>query len=209
MPAREDQESLNRLRPLNPGSRFFQENLLLTSSQYSLFFNEILGSRVEPEILTCTENAGLILQRERFSKRVATENTSKYKTVYYSDIVYNPYLLWAGSIDQCTVVEFGVTSPAYSVFKIKDGFDKFLIGRILKSSSMLHKYDGISIGTVKRRRRAPIEKFLQLEVLLPPQEEQVLLSDISELLFLDITAMRTTIRSIEDFFNLLAAYNSK
>ncbi len=193
-----------------PGQPLFSGKLVTHKlSDILVVSNEILGSRVEPEILTCTENAGLILQRERFSKRVATENTSKYKTVYYSDIVYNPYLLWAGSIDQCTVVEFGVTSPAYSVFKIKDGFDKFLIGRILKSSSMLHKYDGISIGTVKRRRRAPIEKFLQLEVLLPPQEEQVLLSDISELLFLDITAMRTTIRSIEDFFNLLAAYNSK
>ena len=60
---------------------------------------DVLGDDEEPEILTCTENAGLVLQRERFSKRVATEDTSDYKIVLRNDIVYNPYLLWAGAID--------------------------------------------------------------------------------------------------------------
>lgn len=133
--------------------------------------NERLGDRTEPEVLTCTENAGIILQKDRFSKRVATENTSKYKFVRKTNIIYNPYLLWAGAIDQCWVVDEGITSPAYTVLTIKDGFDPTLVGRMLKSQLLLKMYDGISIGTIKRRR-APVDKFLGLEVMLPSIEYQ-------------------------------------
>lgn len=96
----------------------------------------VLGDQPEPEILTCTENAGLVLQRERFSKRVATEDTSSYKIVKRNDIVYNPYLLWAGAIDQCTVVDEGITSPAYIVLRVKPGFSPALVGHILKTDYM-------------------------------------------------------------------------
>lgn len=170
---------------------------------------EVLGDRTEPEILTCTENAGLILQRERFSKRVATEDTSSYKAVYFTDIVYNPYLLWAGAIDQCTVVDFGITSPAYAIFKIKEGFDPFLIGRALKGAAMRHKFDGISIGTVQRRRRAPVEKFLDLDIFLPPQTEQQRFAEISRQIFSEGNGMRKTLRVIDSFYSALAARSCK
>lgn len=132
----------------------------------------ILGDQEEPEILTCTENAGLVLQRERFSKRVATEDTSSYKMVERNDIVYNPYLLWAGAIDQCTIVDKGITSPAYIVLHVKDGFAPMLIGHILKSNYMKKHYWNISIGTHERRRTAPIDKFLDLEIQLPNKSTQ-------------------------------------
>ena len=129
--------------------------------------SELLGDKEEPEILTCTETAGLVLQKDRFAKRVATENTKKYKVVRRGDIVYNPYLLWAKSIDQCNVVDIGITSPAYEVFRIKNEYDKNLIGFILTHPAMIKAYKGISIGTVTRRRRAAPERFLKLEIQLP------------------------------------------
>jgi hypothetical protein len=43
--------------------------------------NERLGAASEPEILTVTERGGLVLQRERFAKRIATGDTSLYKVV--------------------------------------------------------------------------------------------------------------------------------
>ncbi len=133
---------------------------------------ERLGDEPEPEILTCTEKAGLILQRERFAKRIATDNTSKYKIVRKTDIVYNPYLLWAGAIDQCWVVEIGITSPAYEVLRLKEGFEPTTIGKILKSENLLKMYNGISVGAIQRRRRAPVEKFLSLIVEMPSLEDQ-------------------------------------
>jgi hypothetical protein len=94
-----------------------------------------LSDSPEPEILTCTERAGLILQRERFAKRVATEDTRKYKFVRRTDIVYHPYLLWAGAIDQCWIVDEGITSPAYEVLRIKQGWDATIVGALIKKPS--------------------------------------------------------------------------
>jgi hypothetical protein len=133
---------------------------------------ERLGNNQEPEILTCTEKAGLILQRERFAKRIATEDTREYKIVRKTDIVYNPYLLWAGAIDQCWIVDVGITSPAYEVLSVKEGYDPTIIGRILKSENLLKMYNGISVGAIQRRRRAPVEKFLSLTIKIPSVEDQ-------------------------------------
>ena len=55
-----------------------------------------------------------------------------------------------------------------------------LVGVVLKSEEMMKKYDGISIGTVKRRRRAPPEKFLDLEIFLPSLEEQAEITEKSK-----------------------------
>ncbi len=131
---------------------------------------ETLGDREEPEVLTCTEGAGLVLQRERFATRVATVDTSKYRVVRKGYIVYNPYLLWKGSIDQCWIVEEGITSPAYEIFKVKDSFDPVIVGKLLTSPEMIRRYDGISFGTIQRRRRAAPANFLDLVVQYPTVE---------------------------------------
>lgn len=141
--------------------------------------DERLREMDEPEVLTCTERGGLILQRERFAKRVATDDASDYKIVRMGDIVYNPYLLWKGSIDQCWIVEMGITSPAYEVLRVRDGFDKTIVGQLVTSPEMIKRYDGISFGTVQRRRRAPVSNFLELKVNVPSPKN---LSALSKLL---------------------------
>ena len=117
------------------------------------------------DILISQEKTNLLIDS-------ATEDTSSYKMVERNDIVYNPYLLWAGAIDQCTIVDKGITSPAYIVLHVKDGFAPMLIGHILKSNYMKKHYWNISIGTHERRRTAPIDKFLDLEIQLPNKSTQ-------------------------------------
>lgn len=162
---------------------------------------ERLGSNEEPEILTCTEKAGLIFQKDRFAKRVAIEDTSKYKVVRKTDVVYNPYLLWAGAIDMCWIVDVGITSPAYEVLKLNDGFDPTLIGLLVRSGRMIKMYDGISVGTVQRRRRAPVEKFLDLEIKLPSIKEQDLFFKISDAIQKEIETLRDTQTRINDLLS--------
>lgn len=156
-----------------------------------------LGNAEEPEILSITENAGLVLQRERFSKRVATEDTSSYKIVKKTDIVYNPYLLWAGAIDQCWVVNLGITSPAYVVLSVKQKFESFLVGHIIKSDIMKKWYWNISIGTHERRRTAPVDRFLNLDIELPDEATQKRLSALYEELVSQKTLLQDTIKSID------------
>lgn len=164
-----------------------------------------LGDGPEPEVLTCTESGGLVLQRERFASRVATDDASKYKMVRMGDIVYNPYLLWKGSIGQCWIVELGITSPAYEIFRIREGFDQTIIGQLVTSPAMIKRYDGISFGTIQRRRRAPPEKFLELEVNIPRHEH---LTDLLSLLGIAQNcqqATRKAQRATRDFLEQLCA----
>jgi type I restriction enzyme M protein len=167
--------------------------------------DERLGDDEEPEILTCTESAGLVLQRERFAKRVATDDVRKYKVVRMGDVVYNPYLLWKGSIDQCWIVELGITSPAYEVLHVRPGFDRTLVGQLVTSREMIKRYDGISFGTVQRRRRAPVERFLELKVNFPivPSEADLgaLLSVAQSCQF----ASRNAERAVRDFISTVAS----
>ncbi|ADI83314.1 type I restriction-modification system subunit M [Geobacter sulfurreducens] len=177
----ETSQSLDRVTDLN---KAFEESLKMAEAELrileqeiefkSMFLGDILirsderlGNAEEPEVLTCTESGGLIFQRERFAKRVATEDASDYKIVRMGDIVYNPYLLWKGSIDQCWIAEIGITSPAYEVLRVRPEFDATIVGQLVTSPEMIRRYDGISFGTVQRRRRAPVEKFLELEVNVP------------------------------------------
>ncbi|NVL89537.1 MAG: SAM-dependent DNA methyltransferase [Desulfobacterales bacterium] len=159
--------------------------------------DERLGSRPEPEILTCTERAGLIFQKERFAKRVATKNTSKYKVVRKTDIVYNPYLLWAGAIDQCWIVDIGITSPAYEVLRVRDGFNATLVGALIKSPRMIKTYNGISVGTVQRRRRSPVERFLDLDVVIPSLNDQKRFSELSTAIQNERLLLRETAQCID------------
>ncbi len=172
---------------------------IFTSSQ------ERLGTNEEPEILTCTEKAGLIFQKDRFAKRVATEDTSKYMVVRKTDVVYNPYLLWAGAIDMCWIVDVGITSPAYEVLKLNEGFDATLIGLLVRSERMIKMYDGISVGTVQRRRRAPVEKFLDLEIVLPNIDDQTKFNVLSQAIQTEIETLRDVQNRISD----LLKFNGK
>jgi len=165
---------------------------------------EKLGDAEEPEVLTCTESGGLILQRERFAKRVATEDATKYKVVRRGDIVYNPYLLWKGSIDQCWIVETGITSPAYEIFRVRDGWHRTLLGEIVISDEMIRRYDGISFGTVQRRRRAAPENFLAMKVRVPIGPVAQELASLLEVARACQLAGRTTERSFKELVSELA-----
>jgi type I restriction enzyme M protein len=119
------------------------------------------------------------------------------------DIVYNPYLLWKGSIDQCWIVDVGITSPAYEIFRVRDGFDPTIVGQLVTSPEMIKRYDGISFGTVQRRRRAPADKFLELEVNMPTHEHLQLLRDLLTQAQECQLASRSSERSIKEFLKLL------
>ena len=167
--------------------------------------NERLGQTEEPEVLTCTERGGLILQKERFAKRIATQDTSRYKVVHMTDVVYNPYLLWKGAIDQCWIVEFGITSPAYEVLRVRPGVDPTIVGQIVISAELIRRYDGISFGTVQRRRRAPVERFLETRVCFPVGASQTAISVLLNAAQEGRFASRNAERAIKDFLRALCA----
>lgn len=149
-------------------------------------FDERLGLRPEPEVLTLTEKNGFVSQQERFNKRLATDDTSEYKVVSMNDIAFNPYLLWAGAIAQNTKWHTGIISPVYPTFRVRRGYSPRFVNYLLCSGHLAARYSSISHGSVPRRRRASVEDFLNLPVAAPPalrQQEEIanLLDEADEL----------------------------
>lgn len=129
-----------------------------------------LGSA--PLVLTLTEKNGFVRQADRFRKRLATEDTSRYKIVRHNDIAFNPYLLWAGAIAQNTIVDEGVISPLYPTFRVREKYDPRYVARLLLTPQMVAAYDGIAFGSVPRRRRSSVADFLALRIPDPPDLAQ-------------------------------------
>lgn len=131
-------------------------------------YKEVPSPQSTAPVLTLTEKNGFIRQADRFHKRLATEDTSKYKVVRRNDIAFNPYLLWAGAVAQNTIVDEGIISPLYPTFKVREGHDPRYVARLLLAPQMIAAYDTIAFGSVPRRRRSSVENFLNLAVPDPP-----------------------------------------
>lgn len=135
------------------------------------FFYEFLERNKENKdltVLSCSTIYGIVPQTQIFSRRIASENTERYKVVTRGDLIYDPMLLWDASIGFLEVVERGVVSPAYSTFKFKEenGVREYF-KHLIKTHYLREHYKFISQGTNVRRRKAPIEAFLKLKVTVP------------------------------------------
>lgn len=136
-------------------------------------FREKPGKGGEPPVLTLTERNGFVRQADRFKKRLATEDVTNYRVVRRNDIAFNPYLLWAGAIAQNTIVDEGIISPLYPTFRVREGNDPRYVARLLLTPQLIGAYDGISFGSVPRRRRSSVRDFLNLPLAsVPPLHKQ-------------------------------------
>ncbi len=131
-------------------------------------------------VLSCSTIHGIVPQTTIFGKRIASEDIRRYKVVERGDLIYDPMLLWDASIGFLEVVERGVISPAYSTFKFKKRYGNPVYFKyLLKIHYYRQHYKYISQGTNVRRRKAPVEAFLKLKVILPATiEEQKRITEI-------------------------------
>jgi type I restriction enzyme S subunit len=130
-------------------------------------------------VYSCTKTAGIVPQAERFGKRLASKDLARYKVIEPGDLVYDPMLLWDGSIGFVPSNGRGVVSPAYETFKVKDAANREYFWPLLKSYNLVHRYKQISQGTNTRRRKAHPSDFLKTVVPMPPtKEEQDRIADV-------------------------------
>jgi type I restriction enzyme S subunit len=124
-------------------------------------------------VLSLTKNDGLILQSERFNKRIATKDVSNYKVVSKGQIVYNPYVIWEGAIHILRNFEYGLVSPAYPVWSTKsEKAVAYFIDEWLRTPLAIRAYNRFSAGAVNRRRAISKRDFRKIQIPLPPLPEQ-------------------------------------
>jgi type I restriction enzyme S subunit len=123
------------------------------------------------EVLSLTKNDGLILQRERFGKRIATEDTSKYKVVRAEQIVYNPYVIWEGAVHALRKYPVGLVSPVYPVWETCEA-DGGFIDYLLRTPPLIEAYNRVCSGAVNRRRSIREVDFTAIPVTVPDVQER-------------------------------------
>ena len=150
-------------------------------------------------IFSVSKDYGLIAQAELFDRRIASDDTSNYKTLKRGEYAYDPMLLWTGSIGCLWRSSEAMISPAYTTFGIdqKTVLPKFF-DTLIKMPRMIERYRSISHGTNVRRKKAHFDDFAALVVDMPPLAEQRAIAEI-------LGAVEETIAKTEALIGALAA----
>lgn len=123
-------------------------------------------------VLSITKQDGIIMQSEKFKKRIASADTSDYKIIPRGKLVQGIHID-EGNFGIQDIVDNGIVSPAYGVWDVNDGLvvPKYL-EMVLRSPKSIEFYRSKLTGTVSRRGHMSDTDFLYLDVPLPDKDTQ-------------------------------------
>ena len=123
-------------------------------------------------VLSITKSDGVILQSEKFKKRIASQDTSLYKVVRFGQLVQGIHIDEANFGIQ-DIVNLGIVSPAYKIWDVNATIihPKYL-EEVLRSPRSIQYYSSNFNGSIKRRERLSEKDFLAMEIPCPLLEEQ-------------------------------------
>lgn len=98
------------------------------------------------------------------------ETLEGYKKVAKGDLVSNIMLAWNGSLG---FSQFnGITSPAYSIYRIYGENDNSYFHYLLRTELYKAEFKRNSSGVIESRLRLYTDDFFKIEAILPPLPEQ-------------------------------------
>ncbi|WP_158281643.1 N-6 DNA methylase [Sporanaerobacter acetigenes] len=139
---------------------------------FELSGKDKIGNLTDAPIMSITMAQGLIDQNEKFNKRIASKNISKYKKVYKNELVVG-FPIDEGVLGFQTKYPYAAVSPAYTIWKLKKkDINVIFLGLLLRSYKMREIYKMTMQGSVDRRRSIPKDIFLKIRIPIPPMEVQ-------------------------------------
>lgn len=128
-------------------------------------------NRTDLELLSVYREYGVIKKSSRDDNHnVESLDLSNYKYVNRGYLVMNKMKMWQGSLG---VSDYeGIVSPAYIVCKITKELNNKYLHLLLRSPLFKIYYNRISYGVRVGQWDMRYDDFKQLEIYLPPQEEQ-------------------------------------
>lgn len=123
-------------------------------------------------VLSITKQDGIIMQSEKFKKRIASADTSDYKIIPRGKLVQGIHID-EGNFGIQDIVDNGIVSPAYGVWDVNDGLvvPKYL-EMVLRSPKSIEFYRSKLTSTVSRRGHMSDTDFLSMDVPLPDKDTQ-------------------------------------
>ena len=129
------------------------------------------------EVLSLLKDRGVIPYSEKGDiGNKAKEDVSKYKLVYQDDIVVNSMNIIIGSVGKSNY--YGAVSPVYYVLNTRNKYDINFYNYVLQSSSFQKSLIGLGNGILEHRMRIPMEKLNNVNLPIPPLEEQERIASI-------------------------------
>lgn len=132
----------------------------------------LCGNRKGMPVLSITMHDGIVEQKDRFKKVIASRDTSKYKVVKNGQLVI-AFPIDEGLIYTQDVADEGIMSPAYNVWDVNyENFDRRFLGLYFHSPFAMAYYKDNLRGTTQRRRALPKEVLLSMPIPKPSLSKQ-------------------------------------
>jgi type I restriction enzyme S subunit len=132
----------------------------------------------EEKLLSVSQYTGITIKSDKLNEGdlLTTANTLKgYKKVYVDDLVSNIMLAWNGSLGFSPFN--GITSPAYSVYRLKSKNSSRYFHYLLRTELYKSEYKRNSTGVIESRLRLYTEDFFSLWSILPSCSEQTAIAN--------------------------------
>lgn len=141
---------------------------------HALFFQRVERGMEELQMLSVTQNRGVVRQEELLGQRKDTSPPDKslYKHVLPNDIVYNKMRMWQGAVGLSAYE--GIVSPAYIVVAPREGatYAPAYIAYQFKSQPFIEEFGRWSHGIADDQNSLRYEDFKALYTIYPPEAEQ-------------------------------------
>jgi type I restriction enzyme, S subunit len=124
------------------------------------------------ELLSVSHITGVTPRSEKNVNMFLAEDYSGSKLCHKDDLVINIMWAWMGALGVSK--QTGIVSPSYGVFRqLKTKiFNSWYLEHLLRSIEYIAQYNRISTGLHSSRLRLYADMFLNMEILLPPKDEQ-------------------------------------
>ncbi len=138
-------------------------------------FNEIDKRSVSgnEDLLSVSHYTGVTLRKDAFEegKEITNAKTLKgYKIVEQGDLVVNIMLAWNGCLGISPY--YGITSPAYCVYRVKENYNPEYFGYLFSTSLYKGEFRKRSTGIIESRLRLYSDAFFRIFCFVPPKNEQ-------------------------------------
>ena len=128
---------------------------------------ERVGSEQDTPIMSITMGLGLVDQSDKFKERVASRDISNYKKVKKNELVIG-FPIDEGVLGFQKKYDYAAVSPAYNVWKIKNGdADMRFLEYFMRSDFARNIYRSKMVWTTERRRFIPRKQFLSIPIPFP------------------------------------------
>jgi type I restriction enzyme, S subunit len=130
------------------------------------------------ELLSVSQYTGVTLKKDKIEEGgllTNAETLEGYKKVCINDLVSNIMLAWNGSLGFSPYN--GITSPAYSVYRLKGINIPQYFHYLLRTETYKSEFKRNSSGVIESRLRLYSDDFFRIISLQPPLNEQIAIAE--------------------------------